>query len=445
MIFRILLALALILISGTVQSAQTHSIGGDQLVNAVGGSASGLTQTAAKTAQASFSGTNSTISFSQSAYVSNTAAALRFNLTDIPLTPTEDKCVITVVGTIGSLITNVSDSITWLGPWGQLNAQTNTITVKWTGGALVAWQEPMHGVVVKPQITVTVNDYDTGVADEVRVSSSNATNQITGLIGRPGGQYVILENTGSVAILLPNQNTGSATTNRFLFAQDVSLEPHQAVTLTYSATASRWKVTDMASVTEANLIMGTNTTADATINHHGLMPEGLFPLRKTLKFNFARNVDGAGCTYPNTNDFTAVNLMVPRFSDSAVSNVNYCVFGVRVPKFVSASVEMTASLSVKLTGADTAAHTYHLGMVSVANSAALVATAANFITLTLAADASGSSGDVESVNDVTLTGWAAAVTAGNWWYIELRRAGSVDASTVASDLLELEINYNTTQ
>jgi hypothetical protein len=85
-----------------------------------------------------------------------------------------------------------------------------------------------------------------------------------------------------------------------------------------------------------------------------------------------------------------------------------------------------------------------VGVVSIANSSAGTGTPANYVTLTIAADASGVSGDIESVSGVTLTGWAAALTANQWALVRLQRDGS-DASAADQDGLELEITYGSTQ
>jgi len=164
-----------------------------------------------------------------------------------------------------------------------------------------------------------------------------------------------------------------------------------------------------------------------------------------LKFNYPRRIDGAGVTIPNTNDFTLPTFMIPRFSGTAATNANYVRFGVRVPKDFDVNVVPTANLTVRLTAADTAAQIYNVGFASVANSAVSAATAGTWIKLDVAADASGSSDDVESVSSVALTGWNSGSTAGQWWVIELNRDGATDASTVASELLELEIQYGAVQ
>lgn len=171
----------------------------------------------------------------------------------------------------------------------------------------------------------------------------------------------------------------------------------------------------------------------------------ILKFKNYIKFSFPRRIDGAGCTYPNTNDFTLNTFMVPRFSGSAATNVNFCRFALRVPKDLDTAVVPLASLTVRLTAADTGAQIYNVGFADVADSAVSTATVGTWIKLDIAADASGASDDVESVNNVSLTGWNSGLTAGHWWVIEFNRAGATDASTVASDLLEFEIEYGATQ
>lgn len=170
----------------------------------------------------------------------------------------------------------------------------------------------------------------------------------------------------------------------------------------------------------------------------------VFKQRKSLKLQYPRIIDGVGCTYGNTNDYTAVHFMVPLFDATGATNANYAQWAVRVPKDIDTSSDLTASLTVELAGADTDAATYTVGVVSLANSSAAAGTPANYVTLTIPADASGASSDLESVNDVTLTGWAAALTANQWMLIRLQRDGT-DASAVGQYGLELEIFYTSSQ
>jgi len=247
-----------------------------------------------------------------------------------------------------------------------------------------------------------------------------------------------LDDTANNAII----TTSTGLTNITLTAINLTVP-----TAVYDATAwngnntapTRDDVRDKIEAYASDTVTFTGKTIDAAATGNVLKQI------KSLKFNFPRLIDGTGCTFQNTNDYTAATFMVPQFSGTAATNASYARFAVRVPNDVDTSVDMTASLTIELTATDTAAHTYHVGMVSIANSAAIAGTAANYVVLTVAADASGASGDVESVTGTTLTGWAAAVTAGQWWLIELRRDGANDASTVASRFQELEIFYTSTQ
>lgn len=168
-------------------------------------------------------------------------------------------------------------------------------------------------------------------------------------------------------------------------------------------------------------------------------------VQKSLKLQFPRLVDNAGCTYSNTNDYTALTFMLPQFSGTGATNANYCDFAFRVPADLDTSKDLTASLTIRLTNTDTSGHTYDAGMVSIANSGAAAGTPANFVALTISGDGSGASGDIESVSNVTLTSWRSNMTAGQWCLLRLNRDGANDASTAASNLMELEIFYWATQ
>lgn len=161
---------------------------------------------------------------------------------------------------------------------------------------------------------------------------------------------------------------------------------------------------------------------------------------KSLRFQFPRRIDGAGCTIPNTNDLTAFTFMVPQFSAAGATNANYCKFGTIVPWDLDTSQDLQANLKVVLVAGDTSASTYTLGMVSISDSADWETAAANYVTLTIPSDAGGGAGNTEGVNNVTLTNWKSNVTPYNWWLIQLQRDGA-DASATAEYLLELEIRY----
>lgn len=268
-------------------------------------------------------------------------------------------------------------------------------------------------------------------------------------------------------VLLTAQSTGSQNgpwtiaagawtrPSTYSAASSVSLSSFLAVALGSTYSNTFWQlsgqttnvVVDTTSTTWTQLFpLTASSTATFTGKTYDSSATGnVLKFKSYLKFNFPRRIDGTGCTYPNTNDFTLNTFMVPRFSGTVATNSNWCRFAIRVPKDIDTSVDPVASLTVRLSAADTGAQIYNAGFASVANSAVATATVGTWVIMNVAADASGASDDVESVSNVTLTGWGAGLTAGQWWVVELNRAGAVDASTVASDLLELEIEYGVIQ
>jgi hypothetical protein len=159
------------------------------------------------------------------------------------------------------------------------------------------------------------------------------------------------------------------------------------------------------------------------------------------------NVTGA--LPQNTNDYTVASgtYMQAIFSNSADETANYMEWRIAVPDDIDTSVEPRGKLKFKLTGADTGTHRYVLSMASVADSAAYTGTVGTAINLDFAGDASGASGDVETVGYTTLTGWGAALTAGREWVVRLARDGNAtqDGSTVDSGFGVLVIEYGATQ
>lgn len=145
-----------------------------------------------------------------------------------------------------------------------------------------------------------------------------------------------------------------------------------------------------------------------------------------------------------TSDPSSVNYGHALFSGTAATNANFIEYRWQVPKNINTSVDLQASWSVMLNAADTSASTYTIGMASVAASSSYASpTLGNYVTLTVAADASGAQNDYETVQDVTLTGWAAALTAGNVFVIRVARDGAGDTSNVAHYDAGLTIKYGT--
>jgi hypothetical protein len=151
-------------------------------------------------------------------------------------------------------------------------------------------------------------------------------------------------------------------------------------------------------------------------------------------FIYPSRVDGAGCTI-TTNDYTSNLWGLAAYSGSADTNGNYAVFRVgTVPLDLDTSVAMVLKgLTIRVAGTDTDAAEFTIALYSPSSSGAgmpsdftACSTFINFDSGTLTSPASG---DVFFVSDVTLTGWAGALTAGRPLIVAIaRRNGSNDDS-----------------
>jgi len=169
-------------------------------------------------------------------------------------------------------------------------------------------------------------------------------------------------------------------------------------------------------------------------------------LKNYLVLAFPHNCDGTGAIIA-TNDNTQAYFGQAAFSGSSATNANWVEYRITVPEDIDTSVDLKVERwKVRLGAADTAAQTYNIGMASIADSASYDSpTLGQWTALSLSADASGASGDVETVSNVTLTGWRTNVTAGRLWVIRVNRDGAGDASTQASYSGPLVISYGSTQ
>lgn len=156
--------------------------------------------------------------------------------------------------------------------------------------------------------------------------------------------------------------------------------------------------------------------------------------------------DGTGAII-YTNDNTQKYFGQAAFSGSAAATGNYVEYRITVPEDIDTSVDLKVErLKIRLGAADTSGHSYVISMASVADSASFDSpTLGQSVTLTLSGDASGASGDVETISNVTLTSWKSNVTAGQLWVIRLARNGDTDASTQTSYSGPLVISYGSTQ
>jgi len=135
-----------------------------------------------------------------------------------------------------------------------------------------------------------------------------------------------------------------------------------------------------------------------------------------------------------------------KFGNATDKATNYAEYYLVVPADIDTSVDLVGTFKFKLGGADTVDHEYEITFDSVADSAAYVGSLGDAVSLAYTADAAGADADVETATG-TLTGWRAAMTAGQLMVIRVARDGDhgTDASTVDSYSGPLVIKYKITQ
>ncbi len=172
---------------------------------------------------------------------------------------------------------------------------------------------------------------------------------------------------------------------------------------------------------------------------------GTIKMKNYIALTFPHTCDGSGAII-QTNDNTAKYFGQAAFAGGGAASTNFVEYRLTVPEDIDTTVALKVErFKFRLGAADTAAHSYVLTMASVADSASYDSPSlGNSVTLSFAGDASGASGDVETISSVTLTNWAGALTAGQFWVIRLARDGT-DASTQTSYSGPLVISYGSTQ
>jgi hypothetical protein len=136
-----------------------------------------------------------------------------------------------------------------------------------------------------------------------------------------------------------------------------------------------------------------------------------------------------------------------KFGNATDKATNYAEYYLVVPSDIDTDVDLVGTFKIKLGGADTGDHEYEISFDSVADSAAYVGSLGDAVSLAYTADASGADADVETAGPTTLTGWKAAMTAGNLFVVRVARDGdhANDGSTVDSYSGPLVIKYKITQ
>jgi len=100
----------------------------------------------------------------------------------------------------------------------------------------------LSGVISPSQITSDQNDYNPSglsTATALRLNTDQRR-KITGIAGGTSGRILVLNNVGSYAILLANENTSSTTAGNRFHIPNQWLDANQSITLIYDGTLSRW-------------------------------------------------------------------------------------------------------------------------------------------------------------------------------------------------------------
>lgn len=93
------------------------------------------------------------------------------------------------------------------------------------------------------QITGDQNDYaPTGYATAAQFRlSTDASRNVTGLVGGQAARVVTVHNVGSFDLVLKDESGSSTAANRFALGADLTLKPDHALALQYDATTQRWR------------------------------------------------------------------------------------------------------------------------------------------------------------------------------------------------------------
>ena len=163
---------------------------------------------------------------------------------------------------VAANITDFATEAAKYGPVSSVNGLTGTVTISTAAGGGTAVS------VGSKSLTTTVNNYDAGTTDIVRVEATTDLT-ITGLAGGSSGVVRLLVNVGTNELTLASASGSSDATNRFLITGgDRVLRDGESASTFYDAVSQRWRlITD-----EPSAPPYLWATVAATANLHNYAP-----------------------------------------------------------------------------------------------------------------------------------------------------------------------------
>jgi len=101
----------------------------------------------------------------------------------------------------------------------------------------------LTGVINPSQLVANTNDWNpTGLAGATHIQlSTDASRDLTGIVGGYSGRILILYNIGTNPIVLKNESGSSSATNRFNMVADVIVLQNEMAIFRYGTTFNRWR------------------------------------------------------------------------------------------------------------------------------------------------------------------------------------------------------------
>lgn len=329
-----------------------------------------------------------------------------------------------------------------------VGSATTTANYFAAGTSLLVECSGYYSSAVADTINVKIKAGSTIVGATGAITPTTMTNSVFRVLALVTCRTVGVSGTFTVNTLLES-SSGTLTANAAKILNTSTVTLDTTGTLAWDVTATWGTASASDTITGTNFTMftpgtGSNATSTDTFTNKTYDANGTGNVLKQkgyILLSTPNFVDGTGCTVSVT--ATAGGFLRPAYSNSGAAASNYAIYRLSVPSDIDTSVELRARIKFVLGAADTGTQRYALSTVTQADSASSTGTPGTTINLDFAGDASGASGDVESVGYTTLTGWAATMTADRLLIVQVARDGSnaADSSTQNSTVLEIKLEY----